>query len=513
MRRDFVTPFILAALLASLPDHASAQAATKKLPRLALSPGDPLVRSAPPATAFGRDPAESKDYVLDFHGFVLLPLNFAILERDDPEPGQSSTAIHSPPLIPQDLRQFEWTGVIPDPWIQLNLSYGNATIYGTAIIAATTASEAAGIFDPTEQLNLSDAFLTVNLSQPLKTPFSVKVGAFTGRYGPMGQYDAGRYGTPLMARTNTVGVTTTAGVELPNLSLVFEHGIGGSLGRPPRGTLGAAWNGFADGGAVGTPSADAPNGVGSTFVNQLHAGLDYAKLAQLTLHYVSAWSQDEQASVGLIPDGSIRVLGASGRLTLSRGGHLYVGAARTDANNAATVSGVIEVLNARGGPELIREYLGPDSGGDGALTTIGAQYDLSVARMLYGDFFTGKSPDVRLSLFGVSTSVTSDDPAYDEVTKLKLGAEVTYSALSWFALSARVDHATPDTDESEQAFQIISPRLLFHTNWLSRDEFTLQYSRFVYGDDVVVRTGSPPTDDPTARPDQDVFSLSGTFWW
>jgi hypothetical protein len=191
---------------------------------------------------------------------------------------------------------------------------------------------------------------------------------------------------------------------------------------------------------------------------------------------------------------------------------------------------VIEVLNARGGPELIDRYLGPNSRGSGSLTTVGGQYDLSVSRMMYGDKYQGKSSDVLVSVFGVGTNVQSSDkdrgpdPAtglpstarpklYDNVTKLKVGGELTYSMLSWLALSGRFDHVRLHGGDNQQALNIISPRLLFHTGWLSRDEFVLQYSHFTYGTKVYPRTGSPALVDTTVKPDQDVFVLSAVFWW
>jgi hypothetical protein len=451
--------------------------------------------------------------VLDFHGYLSMPMNFAVLKREDPRPGQSSTALHSPPLIPQDQTRFEYTGVIPAPWVQLNFTYGNSLVSGTAIIAARAATDAAGIFDATKQPGVASAFVALNLSEPIHTPFEVKVGVFTGRYGAMGEYDAGRYGTPLIARTNTVGVTTTAGIDLgKHFGLALEHGIGSSLNRPAPFLVPEGSNDFAETGAEGT-SIDAPMGVGTTFVNHLHAVLGYHDFAQLGLHYFTAWTQDDLSTPGDIQDGKIGVLGADLRLTMGRAGHLYAGLAHTDLSHAGIVSGVIEVLNARGGPELSREYLGPESGGNGGLTVYGAQYDLSVARLLYGDFFKGRSPDIRLSLFGVGAAVQSDDEDYDGVNKLKAGAEVSYTPLSWFGVSTRFDHAIADTDDTATAFNIVSPRVHFHTDWLSRDEIALQYSYFYSGNEVIVRTGYPPTPDPGATPDQHVFSLSGTFWW
>ncbi|MGC4091416.1 MAG: hypothetical protein QM756_26760 [Polyangiaceae bacterium] len=516
MRRDFVKSLLLTSLAIALPLPALAQTAPLNVPRIGLDAGEPLTRSAPPATPFGRAPATSKDSVLDFHGFILMPMNFALLKRDAPTDGQSSTALHTPPLIPEDETRFDRTGVIPTPWVQLNFNYGNSVVAATAVIVAKQATDAAGIFDATKQPGIADAFVSLNLSEKLKTPFIIRVGAFTGRYGAMGEYDAGRYGTPLIARTSTVGITTSVGADLGSgFGLAVEHGIGTSLARPGVGITSEGWNDFGWTGSQTTPGADpdAPKGVGTTLVNHLHGVLGYKSLVQVGLHYLGAWTQDEQVTPPGIQDGKITVLGADARLTLGPGGHLYAGVASVSASHAGTVSGVISLLNARGGPELKSEYLGAKSGGNGGLTIYGAQYDLSLARALYGDYFRGKSPDVRLSVFGMGVKVTSDDPTQDGVSKLKIGAEATYTLTSWFALSGRFDHAASDSSDPKKAFNVFSPRLLFHTDWMSRDQIAVQYSYYQSGDGVVVRTGFPPTPDPQVGPDKHVFSVSGTYWW
>ncbi len=497
-----VATLVLASgLTVALPAAAEDDKTERELPRLGMHPGEPQVRSARPTVPVGIDPKVSNDDVLDIHGYMLLPARVGLLQREDPSPGQSDIALHSPPTIPQELRSFEYLAVVPDPWVQLNFTYGNKIISATAILSATTLAYADAISDPRKQLGVSDAFLTVNLTDALDMPAEVKVGAITGRYGAMGAYDAGRYATPLIARTNLIGEQIAIAKPFDGWTLVVEQGLGGQLGRPPQGLVPAGWNDFAD-----------PN-VGASFVHHLHAGAVFSDLVHVGLHHFRAWSQDDSVNEGTIPDGSIEVFGADARFTLDRAGHLYLGVANTELINAESVSGVIEVLNARGGPELTREYLGPKSEGDGSLTTLGVQYDLSVARAIFGELYTGASPDILVSLFGVMTKVASDDPLYDDETKLKLGLETTYNMTSWFGASTRFDHVRLNGADDRGAMWVISPRLLFHTDWQSRDEIALQYSHFVTGSDVAVRSGSPPVLDSSISPDVSVFSLSGTFWW
>jgi hypothetical protein len=227
---------------------------------------------------------------------------------------------------------------------------------------------------------------------------------------------------------------------------------------------------------------------------------------------LTAWTQDDQRPAGLVPDGRITVVGADGHLS-GQFGHLFVGVAHTQAINATTVAGAIEVLNAQGGSDLVSEYLGPNSNGNGGLTTFGAQYDLSVSRLLFGPLYTGQSPDVLVSLFGIGTAVSSTDPNFDGVFKVKLGAEATYNFKPWMSVSGRVDHVRLDAKDSAKSFNIVSPRLLFHTGWQARNEIALQYSYFVDGAAVYARTGYPLMIDTTYSPDKHVLALIGTIWW
>jgi hypothetical protein len=471
------------------------------IPRLGLDIGEPNVKSAPPATAFGVAPATSKDSVLDFHGYLLLPLNAGLMRRENPPPGQDETIFHTPPLIPQDYRRFQYTAVVPSPWIQLNLDYGNSRVAGTVILAASAATEAEAFYDPVKQLGVSNAFVTLNLSDKVGIPFAVRGGAMELRYGAMGAFDAGRYATPLIARVNAIGEQITASYTKGRATFAFEEGLGGQLARAPTGFPSAGWNDFAD-----------PN-VGSSYVAHVHGGVSIAGRFQLGLHHIIAFSRDDQNVAGVLAKGHIEVFGADARLTWGRFGHFYLGAAHTWASNAGVVGGIIEILNSRGGPGLVAEYLGPNSGGNGGISTIGFQYDFSVARAMFGDRFHGRNPDLLLSLFGIGAKVTSDDPTADGVLKLKAGLQATYTLMSWFAVSGRFDHVRPDDDFNRRSFTVYTADLLFHTKWQSRDEFVLQYSHFVYGREVYVESGTPPMDNPSLTPDRDVLSLSVTFWW
>src|SRR5262245_35224387 len=136
LRQSIATGLALAAISAAAPAHAKEKAKEEKpdLPRLGLDLAEPQLRSAPPADPFVISQATYKKYVLDCLGYLLIPMNLGIHEREDPGEGQSNFVLHSPPLIPQDYGDFEYTAVIPDPWVQLNFTYGNSVVAGTVIL-------------------------------------------------------------------------------------------------------------------------------------------------------------------------------------------------------------------------------------------------------------------------------------------------------------------------------------------------------------------------------------------
>jgi hypothetical protein len=198
--------------------------------------------------------------VLDFHGYLALQMELGVQTRPHPTEGQSATVLHTPPVIPQYARGFEYTGVIPSPWGQLNFTYGNSVVSATMVLAAGAFSTATSFYDSVHQLGIYQAYMTADLTKPVGIPFEVDVGALIGRCGVMGAYDVGRYGTPLVARTNMVGETITAAYPAGRFRFVLEQGFGGQLARPPVGIVPAGWNDFVN-----------PN-VASTLLNQIHLG-------------------------------------------------------------------------------------------------------------------------------------------------------------------------------------------------------------------------------------------------
>lgn len=498
----FLALLVLPSLL-GLSSSAFAQQTEPWMPQLGMDPAapdsDPLPGGMTPS--FGHAPTKESEWRFDFHGAFTAPLRVGFNTREEVRPDQSEGVLHTPPVVPDDEETFSHTGVTPQPYAQLAFSYGNPYVTATVTLVAKTSSVSAGFFDPAMQRGINDVFVTLNLPDIGKDMFfRANVGAFSNRYGMMGEFDNGRYGTPLIAQINGVGENIQGAFKFGNVALLVEQGIHGSSNKPGNGITPDGWNGFAD------------QRVGSTFVTHWHAALSYKAMVTLGAHYVYAWSQDERASP-YQPDGSIAVLAADLRLSLGRFGHFYAAYARTDAEHSVSVGRTIEILNAPGGPGLEQNYFGTLSGGTGTLDTIGGQYSLSIGRLVsYPVAFT-PGPDVVVNLFALSTLVGSEDPRYDGFRKTKFGAEATYAFLPWLAGNLRYDRVAPDVDDDRYSFAVLSPALLFKTGYQSRDQISLQYSHYFNGSHTTVRTGYPPREDVTVYPDEDVLSLSASMWW
>jgi hypothetical protein len=489
-------------------------------PLLGLDPTTPQIAALPGGVtpAYGQRSLSEGEWRFDFHGLIIAPLSVGIGNRSMPQPDQSGTTLHTPPGVPDDLETFSHTGVVPTTYVQLNFSEGTSIVSAHMSILARQANASTSFLEPASQLGVSDLFVSI-LPKLERLRTEILVGAFLSRYGSPGEYDEGRYGTPLIARLSGVGEDIKLRGRFGNFVLLAEQGLVGQSNKAGTTVTPDVWNDFAN------PSE------GTSFVAHGHLGASTIAPIRATLgiHYLHAWSQDDRANnvvmggmlTGSVPDAKLDIAAADLRLNMGRFGHLYGASSFVKARNVMTLSRIVSVLNTRGGPGLIANYLGPNSNGNGDLTIIGGQYDLSIGKLIsYPVPFSGDGPDLFVSVFGMIAHVNSDDKTfdlnqryYDGVTKWKAGIEGTYSFLPWMAASLRYDKVEPDTQDSSYGFAVISPRVILRTDWISTDQIVLQYSHWFNGANTLIRVGDPPMENISFLPDKDMVSLSASMWW
>src|SRR5205814_1203958 len=172
-------------------------------------------------------------------------------------------------------------------------------------------------------------------------------GSFWNRYGGAGKYDAGQYDTYAFGRTHAMGETVRGEYDVSDVTLGIEHGIGAKPAHP----------------------ALSPRD-GFTLLHHAHVDAQYQKRLRFGAHYLSAWTQDADAS-GTGPDGRMTVTGVEARLEGGLLGELYLAFSNIEALHASIVGPAIEVLHALGGQYfalgITENYLGSNSNGNGSI--------------------------------------------------------------------------------------------------------------------------------------------------
>ncbi|MDD9932154.1 MAG: hypothetical protein OXT09_01045 [Myxococcales bacterium] len=493
------------------PDDAEEPARRRRGSGLGIDPGraqtgDLLVGEADAPVFVETDSKD--DWKFEFHGFLRVPVRAgfgtaATTNTEDPDslPGK----IHVPPQIPDGtFTDWQYTGNLPGPWTELRFSYGNSRVTANVQLGAYNVTDA-GYRNLQAQLGINQAFLTIDGSDLFGSRGGIlwTVGAFSNRYGTAGKYDAGKYDTYLFGRTHAAGETLTAFYDVADdWRLTFEHGVGAKL-EPP-----VLVSGLPE--APYLPYAG-PVEVGSTLLHHAHVGATYDEAVTFALHYLTSWTDDARLADQV--DGRITTVGAEVKLDAGIFGQGFLGFSRLTSEDPLRVDGAIEVLHSIAGWNLRDNYFGtgadaPD--GNGTVDTLLWQYSYSFATLAYHpDDFWGQAPDLIATFFGMLNMVDGTDPEFAEAeTKLKLGGELTYTPLSWLGISGRYDLVQPDMDQSEQSFHALSPKLILRTHFLAHEQIVLQYTRYIYGDEV--RTAWPHGG---LAPDEDALMLSAIMWW
>lgn len=450
----------------------------------------------------------TEDWNFEFHGFLRVPArvgfgNAGTTNTEDPDslPGK----LHVPPQIPDGtFTDWQYTGNLPGPWTELRFSYGNSRVTANVQLGAYNVTDA-GYRNLQGQLGINQAFITIDGSDLFGSEGGLiwTVGGFSNRYGAAGKYDAGKYDTYLFGRTHVAGETLTLFYDVTeDWRVTFEHGVGVKL-EPP-----VLVSGLPD--APYLPYAG-PVEPGSTLLHHAHVGATYDEAVTFALHYLTSWTDDARLADEV--DGRITTVGAEVKLDAGIYGQGFLGYSRLTSRDPLRVDGAIEVLHSLAGWSLRDNYFGtgadaPD--GNGTIDTILWQYSYSFATLMHhpNDFW-GQSPDLIASFFGMINMIDGTDPEFDAPeTKLKMGGELTYTPLSWLGVSGRYDLVQPNMDESDESFHAISPKLILRTDFLAHEQVILQYTRYIYGNEV--RNAWP---NEGLLPDDDVVMLSAIIWW
>jgi hypothetical protein len=332
------------------------------------------------------------------------------------------------------------------------------------------------------------AYLTldtdVDVTPEVKPNVALTMGAFWPAFGTFAKYD-----TYTLGRFRQLGeqLKITAQVS-PDFNLTFTHGFG--TGR--------------DGTFIASVQPPYQATVGLDLIHYENIQLAYKKNFDVSLHYNSQWTRDPNLAQQTIPGKSYAEVSAArlttigGELNLSApvAGHLWVSPSYIKVRNGwALNNSGIEVMHSLGGTGIATNYMAwqntpSDSTGSGSMVNLGFLYENSLAG-IQNKPKESVSHDLTLNVFGLLADASLDLPTGSQLTQnkikqFKVGADLTLQALNWLGLMVRYDSVNYDLDNAGYIFSAITSRLIFASHFLSSESIYLQYSRYRYGDKMVL---------------------------
>jgi len=451
---------------------------------------------------YNDDATESvnKGWWFSLKGYVRMPMRIGLGPRDDRQPGLQ---LHSPPRVPgQNSSDWTYLALASNPVVNMYLTVGNPRLSASVIMAANTAEDA-GFQDLDQVGGITQAYLTLKFPDAFGTRGGVALtaGSFSMRWGNAGpgERSSGYYGSYVFGRTHLAGEDLTADIDLNDrFELVLEHGIGAFI-EPVPFDPGQLKNGFL-------PTAT--DRQGSTFVNHAHAMLAFDDWLRVGAHLLNCWSPNDTSPIPIGGQPRMNVYGGDVHVDGLGVGSGYIGVSRVTANNVTLLAPALQVMHGTSGVGFRNTFFirkdpvtnRTPSNDQGTVDSIVFQYIVRLGKLL------GRSPigrDTTLALFGMYSHVRSvplvnaqGHPTNSELDindhRLKVGGEVEVAAHKYFNFGVRGDYVQmnlTDRSPSEQnlspggtdTFWALSPRLLIHTNWKSKEYVIVDYTHYFLG--------------------------------
>jgi len=457
-------------------------------------------------------PALGEDWTFTFTGFMTAALKFSLDKRQRPTSEQNRTVYHSPPATIDEYASFVSTDTVPGHWIQAFLTYGTEHVNATVAITTWNPTRPTTYYQMGTQNFIDRMFLTYTPDEMGDFSLRWTAGYFPNSYGGLSEYSSGIYVNPILGRMTGAGETLFAKYHLSDsLTLVAEHGIHSDrTGAVPTDVVASQDNGYRN------PSWPAD------WVHHAHLGLvtRTAPEIAITLHHLYDWSQDDRNVLEYdIPftrqlnetqpkDGRLHVAGADFHLKSGTFGWLGAGIAYIDAKDVYTLR-TLETYGGNG-ETLTNAWFGQSTGGNGKILVGGVNYNFSLAKILaHPDPYPDDAPDLVLNAGYHVAKVWTDFEPFNRM-RSRTGINGEYTFLSWMGAGLRLDRVVPNSRDPGETFHVVGARLLFKSDWHSRDNTYLMYARWFNGP----RTHKDGTTARTLeRIDDQMVALNFNMWW
>jgi len=187
-------------------------------------------------------------------------------------------------------------------------------------------------------------------------------------------------------------------------------------------------------------------------------------------------------------------------------GSAYLGYSHIKADNILPLADGIQVLHGANGLGFKQNYFGAldfvslqPRNDSGTVDSVLGQYILHFAPLVGG---ITRGPDAALAVYAMLNHVKAPTFTTD---KIKFGTEIQVAPIRYVSLGGRFDRVLPDGgNNTAVGYSAISPRVIVHTNFLSREYIIIDYTHYLLGDNA---HASAPYDT-YPKPDTNLFTLT-----
>jgi hypothetical protein len=498
-------------------DGATSPAASKPAAPASAAPAV----EAPPGPA--TEAPQKSRWELGFKGYFRAPIALALSPRPNPDnlTGERQLQISYGPnrTVDANYYSFAYTRLQEQDWVELYVTAKSKHVAASVgWMGYWFASSGFRNYDAAWLPGI--AYLTIDTDFEvggIKPNIALSGGSWWPNFGRHDKYD-----------TFTLGQFRQMGEQL-KLTVPFSDRVEAQLTQG----FGTGRDGSFN--ILAPPPYQAK--VGLNLIHYAHLQLSYDKLFKIGLHHNLQWTRDPnlllQTAAGKsytnAREAKLMTVGAEAKVSLPYAGDLWVSPSVVLVKNGwALGEAGVEVAHSLSPEGVASNYFGwsgspTNSTGTGKLVNLGFIYENTLANVL-GES-SANVPNVKASAFGLLVDSHLDLPAgtaitQDRITHFKWGADVEYNPLSWVGVMARWDTVNYDMDHGGYIFAAATGRVSFYSHFASGERIYLQYSRYRYGDKMVL-AGRWPWGNPLvagsdiiqggpyagSKPDMDVVKI------
>jgi hypothetical protein len=451
------------------------------------------------ATTEVKPAAEPGAWHVDVNGYFRAPMALGISERPGPDnlTGPSSTQISYGPnrTVDSNYYSFAYTRLQEQDWAEVFV-HAKKKHVDAAVGWMGYWFQSVGFrnYDAAWAPGVAYVALDTDFGEgELKPNIAFTAGAWWPSFGYFEKYD-----------TYTLGRFRQLGTQL-KLTVPINSDLTGTV-----------TSGFGTG-RDGSFNTGAPVFYGATTGADLltygHVKVSYAKYADIGLHVNTEWTADPNLFQQAMPGpksyaeaaaAHLSVAGFEANVRLPVAGHLWISPSFLSVRNGwALNSAGTEVMHSLSGAGIAANYMAftnspTDSTGSGSMVNLGFLYENTLSNCL--GQAPGTLPEVTLSLFGLMADASLDLPSgttltQDSIKQFKWGTDLTLQSLTWLAFMLRFDSVNYDRDNPGYVFDSFTGRAIISSHFLSSERIYIQYSRYKYGDKMVL-AGTWPWGEP-----------------